>query len=152
MFEARSVDRATPGERASSGPVSGEAAEKIRVLIVDDNPVVRDGLRSILTANTDIDVVGEAGDGLRAIDLAGDLLPDVVLMDVQMPGMDGIEATRIIKQRLPALKILFLTVHMEHAGAALLAEADGYLLKDCGRHTLLQAIRELGSRQIMQGG
>ena len=118
--------------------------EKIRVLIVDDSSAVRDGLQSILRAHPEIEVVGEAADGLEAMDEAERLRPDVILMDAQMPEMDGVEATRRIKETLPNIKILFLTVHTEHMDAAITAGADSYLLKDCGRHELLQAIRKLG--------
>ena len=117
---------------------------KIRVLIVDDSPTVRDDLASILRANYDMEVVGEAGDGVEAVVRAEQLEPDVILMDAQMPGMDGIEATRRVKERLPHIKILVLTVHAGYADGALAAGADGYLLKDSARQELLQAIRQLG--------
>ena len=120
------------------------ALEKIRVLIVDDSSQVRSGLQGILRPHPDIEVVGEATDGLEAITTAEQLQPDVILMDAQMPEMDGIEATRRIKEKLPSIKILFLTVHSEFIDAALAAGADGYLLKDSGRQELLQAIRKLG--------
>jgi len=116
---------------------------KIRVLIVDDSAVVRDGLQSVLRAHPEIEVVGEAEDGLEAISKAEQLQPGVILMDAQMPEMDGVEATRRIKERLPSVKILFLTVHAGYVEDALVAGADGYLLKDSGRRELLQAIRKL---------
>ena len=87
-----------------------------------------------------------AADGLAAIVRVEELQPDVVLMDAQMPQMDGVEATRYIKSRWPDIKILFLTVHMEYMEAAVAAGADAYLLKDSGRKELLQVVRELGSR------
>lgn len=117
---------------------------KIRVLIVDDSPAVRDGLASILRANSDMEVVGEAQDGVEALAKAEQLEPDVILMDVQMPEMDGIEATRRVKERLPHVKVLVLTVHAGYADEALAAGADGYLLKDSARQELLHSIRELG--------
>ena len=120
--------------------------DKISVLIVDDSDAVRDGLRSILRANPDIEVLGEAADGLAAIAMLEELQPDIILMDAQMPQMDGIEATRRIKAQWPNIKILFLTVHTEFIEAAVAAGADAYLLKDSGRKELLQAIRELGRR------
>ena len=120
--------------------------EKTKILIVDDSAVVRDGLRSILQANADMEVLGEAVDGLAAIAGAEELQPDIILMDAQMPQMDGIEATRRIKAQWPDINILFLTVHMEFLEAAVAAGADAYLLKDSGRKELLQAIRELGYR------
>ena len=124
----------------------------LSALYIDDSFVVRDGLRSILAANGEVDVVGEAVDGLTGVAMADELLPDVVLMDAQMPRMDGVEATRLIKKRLPGIKVLFLTVHAEHVAAALQAQADGYLLKDCGRQTLVQAVRELGRRNTLPRG
>ncbi len=120
--------------------------DKTRILIVDDSSAAKDGLRSILRAYPDIDVVGEATDGLESIDEAERLQPDVVLMDAQMPNMSGVEATRRIKERWPAIKVLFLTVHEQYADEALAAGADGYLLKDSGRKELLAAIRELGTQ------
>lgn len=120
--------------------------DKIRVLIVDDSSVVRDGLQSILGADPNIEVVGHAADGLEAIVQAEQLQPGVILMDAQMPEMDGVEATRRIKERSPNIKVLVLTVHTTYIQAALAAGADGYLMKDSGRQELLQAIRNLGRR------
>jgi len=117
--------------------------EKTRVLIVDDNEVVREGLRSIFEPQADIEVVGQAVDGLDAVAKAEKLEPDVILMDAQMPGIDGTEATRRIKQILPDVKVLFLTVYGEYVGSALAAGASWYLTKDCRRQDLLEAIRVL---------
>ena len=103
---------------------------------------VRDGLCIILSAHPDIEVVGKAMDGLEAIAKANDLHPDVILMDAQMPRMNGMEATRRIKERFPEIKILFLTVHSNYIDEALAAGADGYLMKDCGREELLKAVRK----------
>ncbi|MBL7209571.1 MAG: response regulator transcription factor [Dehalococcoidia bacterium] len=117
--------------------------EKTRVLIVDDNEVVREGLKSILEPQADIEVVGQAVDGLDAVEKAEKLQPEVILMDAQMPRIDGTEATRRIKQSLPDVKILFLTVYGEYVGSALAAGASWYLTKDCRRQDLLEAIRVL---------
>ncbi len=117
--------------------------EKIKVLIVDDNEVVREGLKSILDPQVDIAVVGEAVDGLDAVAKAEKLLPDVILMDAHMPGMDGTEATRRIKKEMPDVKVLFLTVYGDYVGSALEAGASWYLTKDCRRQDLLEAIRVL---------
>jgi DNA-binding NarL/FixJ family response regulator len=117
--------------------------EKIKVLIVDDNEVVREGLKSILDPQGDIAVVGEAVDGLDAVAKAEKLLPDVILMDAHMPGMDGTEATRRIKKGMPDVKVLFLTVYGDYVGSALEAGASWYLTKDCRRQDLLEAIRVL---------
>jgi DNA-binding NarL/FixJ family response regulator len=121
--------------------------ESIKVLIVDDSPAARDGLQSILRAPSDIDVVGEAADGLEAAVKAEQLRPTIILMDAQMPGMDGVEATRQIKEQLPGVKILFLAVHTPYVEGALAAGADACLMKDCGRQELLQAIRRLAGRE-----
>ena len=117
--------------------------DKIRVLLVDDNEVVREGLKSILDPHTDIEVVGQAVDGLDAVAKAEKLKPGVILMDAQMPGMDGTEATRRIKQILPDVKVVFLTVYGDYVGRALDAGASWYLTKDCRRQDLLDAIRVL---------
>ena len=117
--------------------------EKIKVLLVDDNEVVREGLKSILEPQADIQVVGEAVDGLDAVVKAEKLRPEVILMDAQMPGIDGTEATRRIKQSLPDVKVLFLTVYGEYVGGALAAGASWYLTKDCRRQDLLEGIRVL---------
>ena len=117
--------------------------EKIKILIVDDNEVVREGLISILEAQADIEVVGQARDGLEAVAQAEKLHPDIILMDAQMPRMDGTEATRRIKQSLPDVKVLFLTVYGDYVGGALAAGASWYLTKDCRRQDLLEAIRVL---------
>ena len=121
----------------------GGKMEKTRVLIVDDNEVVREGLKSIFEPQADIEVVGQAVDGLDAVAKAEKLEPDVILMDAQMPGIDGTEATRRIKQILPDVKVLFLTVYGEYVGSALAAGASWYLTKDCRRQDLLEAIRVL---------
>ena len=117
--------------------------EKIKVLLVDDNEVVREGLKSILEPQVDIEVVGQAVDGLDALVKAERLQPDVILMDAQMPGIDGPEATRRIKKNLPDIKVLFLTVYGDYVGDALAAGASWYLTKDCRRQDLLEAIRVL---------
>jgi DNA-binding NarL/FixJ family response regulator len=117
--------------------------EKIRVLLVDDNEVVREGLKSILEPQPDIEVIGQAADGLEAVAKAEELRPDVILMDAQMPVMDGTEATRRIKQSLPDVKVLFLTVYGDYVGGALAAGASWYLTKDCRRQDLLEGIRVL---------
>lgn len=117
--------------------------DKIKVLIADDNEVVREGIESLLTPHQDMVVVGKAVDGLDAVAKASELLPDVILMDGQMPRMEGAEATKRIKEKLPDIKILFLTVYGDYAGEALAAGASWYLTKDCRRQDLLDAIRTL---------
>jgi two-component system, NarL family, response regulator LiaR len=117
--------------------------DKIRVLIVDDHAVVRRGLRAFLEVQTDIEVVGEANDGVAAVRLADSLRPDVLLMDVVMPGVDGIEAIRRIRVEGVPVKIIVLTSFADDQKvfAAVQAGADGYLLKDVRPDELSEAIR-----------
>jgi DNA-binding NarL/FixJ family response regulator len=123
--------------------------DKIRVLIVDDNEVVREGLESLLTPHSDIEIVGKAVDGLDAVTKVLETNPDVIIMDAQMPRADGAEATRQIKEKLPDVKVLFLTVYGDYVGDALTAGASWYLTKDCRRQDLLDAIRTLAqSRRL----
>jgi DNA-binding NarL/FixJ family response regulator len=115
----------------------------IRVLLVDDQELIRVGFRMVLESEDDLVVVGEAGDGAAAIAQAAALEPDVVLMDVRMPGVDGIAATREIVQRQPGIRVLVLTTFDldEYAFAAIRAGAGGFLLKDAQRHELISAVR-----------
>jgi DNA-binding NarL/FixJ family response regulator len=115
----------------------------IRVLLADDERLVRAGFRMILKAEPDIEVAGEAGDGREAIAKAERLAPDVVLMDIRMPGVDGIEATRRITARENAPRVLVLTTFDldEYVFEALRAGASAFLLKDAPEHQLLAAIR-----------
>ncbi len=115
----------------------------VTVLIVDDSLAISDSLRSILSSHGDIEVIGVASDGEEAVARAEEHRPDVVLMDAQMPGMNGVEATRILKQRLPETKVLFMAVHASHIDDALQAGADGFMMKDATRQELLLNIRKL---------
>lgn len=114
----------------------------IRVLICDDQDVVREGLRAILRTAPGITVVGAAGDGATAVELALKTLPDVILMDLNMPGVTGIEATRILKDKAPTVRVLALTTYDadEWVFDAIRAGAAGYLLKDTPRAGLIKAI------------
>ena len=116
---------------------------QIRVLIVDDHTIVRSGVRLLLKAEPDIEVIGEATDGMQALELAGQMHPDVVLMDIAMPGMDGLAATRLIKSQNPEIQILVLTMHRsdEYFFEMLKAGASGYLLKGADTTDLIKAIR-----------
>jgi DNA-binding NarL/FixJ family response regulator len=122
-------------------------SDPITVLIVDDQSLMRMGFAMVLKAEPDIDVVGEAGDGAQAIALAAELHPDVVLMDVRMPGMDGIEATRRIVTSSPSTRVIVLTTFDldEYAIGALRAGASGFLLKDVRPADLVAAIHSVAS-------
>ncbi|MGC8779244.1 MAG: response regulator [Anaerolineae bacterium] len=115
----------------------------LRVLVVDDHALFREGIVGILNGQPDICVVGEASDGLEAIVMARDLRPDVILMDITMPGTDGIEATRQIKQEQPAIKVIILTVRDEDERLfeAIRSGADGYLLKTIRARQLVDMLR-----------
>jgi two-component system response regulator NreC len=117
--------------------------QKIRLLVADDHPVVRAGLRMLLAAQPDMDVVGEAVDGESAVERALALRPDVVVMDVAMEGMDGLAATREIVSRLPRTKVVILTMHNneEYLRQALDAGATGYVLKEAVDTEIAVAIR-----------
>ncbi len=113
----------------------------IRILIVDDSAAIRDALSSLLNAANCFEVVGIAEDGLKAVERAKELLPDVVIMDVQMPNMDGVEATRQIKQTLPGVGILVLSVFADYLEASIAAGAEGYLMKDCEPEELFSELK-----------
>lgn len=116
---------------------------KIKLLLADDHLMVRKGLRLFLQTQTDIEIVGEAATGKEAVDLAEELHPDVILMDLIMPEMDGIQATKSIKKQLPKTKIIILTSFsdQEHVLPAIRAGAEGYQLKDIDPDELIFTIR-----------
>jgi DNA-binding NarL/FixJ family response regulator len=115
----------------------------IRLLLVDDQSLFREGLNTLLSGRTGLEVVGEAGDGKEALDLAAAIKPDVVLMDLRMPVLDGVAATRLLRQELPECRVIVLTTFEddEYVFDALRAGAAGYLLKDVSSDTLVEAIR-----------
>ncbi len=115
----------------------------MRVVIVDDHPVTRDGLRAALGTADDVQIVGEASSGEEAVQAVNDLEPDVVFMDVRMPGMNGIEATRAIRQGKPDTRVILFTVDESRASIAeaIQAGVSGYLLKDVGVDELVNAAR-----------
>jgi two-component system response regulator NreC len=117
--------------------------DRIRVLIADDHTIVRSGVRLLLEAETDIEVVGEAVDGQEALRLVESLQPDVVLMDITMPVMDGLEATRRIKEQFPQIQVLVLTMHRsdEYFFELIKTGASGYILKGAKTSELLEAVR-----------
>ncbi|MEW6523626.1 MAG: response regulator transcription factor [Bacillota bacterium] len=120
---------------------------KITVLLADDHAIVREGTRELLERTSDLLVVGEAGDGEEAVRLALELQPKVVVMDIAMPGMNGIEATRQIKARAPSIAVLIFTAYDEdpYVFSLLQAGAAGYLLKNARGQELIQAIRAVAT-------
>jgi DNA-binding NarL/FixJ family response regulator len=119
--------------------------EKIHILLADDHAVVRQGFKMILAAQPDMEIVGEAGNGREALDLAGQLQPDVIVMDVAMPELNGIEATRRIADLSPRSRVLALSMHKDsvYVREMLRAGARGYLLKDSIASDLLAAVRAI---------
>jgi len=133
-----------PSEATTNDSYADNEAGAIRVLVVDDHPMVLEGLRRVLELEASIQVVGEAKSGEEAIEKAVSLAPDVITMDLKMPGMDGITATREIKQRVPGIDILMLTLYAEDfVQQAIEAGASGYLLKDSDREQIVRAIHEV---------
>jgi DNA-binding NarL/FixJ family response regulator len=128
----------------SSSPVSplDQTHRRVRLLLVDDMPQVLRDLRQLLELTGLVEIVAEAGDGLEAARLAGELVPEAVVMDLEMPGLNGYEATRRIRSQWPAMRVIILSVHagpeeMEHARAA---GADSFVVKGANYETLLRAI------------
>lgn len=119
----------------------------IRVFLADDHTVVRDGLRILLEAQGDIEVVGDASDGRQVVALAQQLVPDVVVMDIAMPGLNGIDAAQEIRRACPSVQILFLSMHStnEHIFRALNAGAKGFLLKESAGAEVVQAVRAVAA-------
>jgi DNA-binding NarL/FixJ family response regulator len=124
--------------------------ERIRIMLVDDHEVVRRGLRGFLELQPDIEVVGEAPDGLEAVRLAGELAPDVILMDLLMPKMDGLAAIAAIKHAAPMIEIIAVTsfIEEEKVTSALEAGASGYLLKDADAEEVAAAIRAAHAGEV----
>ena len=128
--------------------MGGEGGEiPVRLLIADDHALVRQGLRGMLEREPDIEIVGEADNGREAVDLCLKLGPNLVLMDVRMPEMDGLEATRAIKHERPEVGVLMVTMHdnQDYMLEAAKAGAAGYVLKDAPRDELIGAVRRIAS-------
>jgi DNA-binding NarL/FixJ family response regulator len=125
--------------------------DSLRILIADDHPLFRKGMRTLLTATADTEIIGEATTGQEVIELAATLQPDVILMDLQMPGVNGIEATRQILQTSPHIRILVITLFEDDASvfSALRAGARGYVLKDTKEEEMVRAIRAVGSGEAI---
>jgi DNA-binding NarL/FixJ family response regulator len=123
--------------------------KKIRILLADDHAVVRQGFGRILAAQSDLEVIGEAGNGREAVELAEQLKPDVVVMDVSMPELNGIEATRRLMKAAPRTRVLALSMHKDsvYVREILRAGAQGFLLKDANDLDLLAAVRAVGQGQ-----
>lgn len=119
----------------------------MKIVIADDHPLFRSGVRNLLGTTEDLEVVGEASTGDEALELAAALQPELILMDIRMPGLNGIEATRLIKERFPRVEVLILTMFQDDQSVftAMRAGAKGYVLKDADETELLQSIRMVGS-------
>lgn len=122
----------------------------IRILLADDHRIIREGLRSLLQKQSDMEVVAEAQDGMMAVRLAEKLLPDIVIMDIGMPDLNGVEAARQIVTRVEGVRIIALSMHSDKMFVVemLKAGASGYLLKDCAFEELIDAIRAVSAGQI----
>lgn len=129
---------------------SGEFAMPIRILIADDHAVVRQGLRMFLALDSELDVIGEATNGLQALQMAHKLKPDVILMDLLMPEMDGVTATTAVRRELPDIEVIALTSVLEDSAVigAIRAGAIGYLLKDTESDDLIRAIKAAAAGQV----
>jgi DNA-binding NarL/FixJ family response regulator len=120
---------------------------KLRIVLVDDHKVLREGLRMVLDREPNLEVVGEAGDGLTALHVTRELRPDVVVMDISMPGVNGLKATEMLKTEVPATKVLILTRHTDssYVQELLRSGASGYLLKQSASEELVRAIRRVAA-------
>ncbi|HET8570262.1 MAG TPA: response regulator [Candidatus Limnocylindria bacterium] len=150
VFGLVHTSRSTESSAAAEGQPMPEETERIRVLLVDDHQVVRRGLRGFLELLPDIEVVGEGEDGEQGVSLADRLLPDVVLMDLLMPRMDGLTAIATIKQAHPEIEIVAVTsfIEEEKVTAALEAGASGYLLKDADAEEVANAVRAAHAGEV----
>jgi two-component system, NarL family, response regulator YdfI len=132
-------------------PEIPDAPERIRVVIADDHPVVRSGLRLMLQMRPEFELMGEAEDGASVVHLVGEACPDVVLMDLRMPGMDGLEAIEVIRRDWPQVAVIILTTYNEDTLMirGLRAGARGYLLKDADLETIFQAMRRAAHGEML---
>lgn len=125
--------------------MAGDLTKKLRLLIVDDHTLVRDGLKAILSSFPEIESIYEAKDGVEAVEVASSIKPDLILMDVQMPKMNGLEALKAIKKNLPQTKVLMLTIlnNKEIVSEAVKFGAEGYLVKNSSKEELRKAINKV---------
>ena len=123
---------------------------KTRVLLADDHGMMREGLRALLAAAPDIEVIAEVGDGREAVRIAGELMPDVVVMDVSMPDLNGIEAAHLLREKCPQTRIVMLSMHAssEHVHRALEAGAAGYVLKESAAAEVIAAVRTVRAGRV----
>ncbi len=128
--------------------------KRIKVILADDHDIVRFGIASVIRTADDIELIGEASDGRGTIELYRRFTPDVAIVDITMPGMNGIETTRAILEDYPEARILILTMHMdeEYLNQALKAGAKGYLLKNCDKQELVNGIRSIASGEKVFSG
>lgn len=127
--------------------------EKIKIMLADDHPLIRDALRNALERHADLEIIAEATNGEEAVELALKLIPDVIIMDISMPKMSGLEATRKIKEKCPKIAVLMLTVHddSEHIFAVLECGAAGYLTKRVFGEEIVQALRAISLGETVMG-
>jgi len=147
---ANVAERATPWQIVCKTASEGwKLFMAVRILLVDDHPVVRQGLRTLLEGRSEWEVVGEASDGIEALEKVGSLQPDVVVLDVTMPRMNGIEACRLIQQKTPGLEVLFVTQHdsPQMMREALAAGARGYVVKSNLARDLLEAVEAVSQHR-----
>ncbi|GAA2705471.1 response regulator transcription factor [Micromonospora olivasterospora] len=148
-------DQPAPGGADATGGQAltedAKTARPVRILLADDQPLLRTGFRMVLGSEDDLDIVAEAGDGLEAVELSRRLLPDVVLMDIRMPRMDGVAATRaIVDARLPVRVLILTTFDLdEYVVGALRAGASGFLAKDVPAEDLVTAIRTVAAGEAV---
>jgi len=122
----------------------------IKILLADDHKLVREGFRKLLAQETDIEVIGEADTGRKTIEMVLELLPDIVVMDITMPDLNGIDATASIKREVPSTKVLCLSMHSDRrfVMAVIRAGASGYLLKDCSSDELVRAVHAVARNEV----